>query len=402
MRIAYLNPSGTLGGAERCLLDIMTSVRELAGDIVPVLVAPDEGPLAEAASRLGIDTRTVPVPRAIGAAGDSALIGARSPVGALRFAARSVGAAFALREYAGALGEVLRAIEPDVIHANGFKLHFLTRLLPGKTPVVWHLHDYPGLRPFMAHMLRWASRRARAGIAISRSVAEDAQRVLPNLPIDIVHNAVDSVNFAPGPDRAPLDELSGLPPVAAVRVGLVATYARWKGHALFLEAAARAAAARADLRFYVIGGPIYQTSGSQVTEGDLRERARQLGIAGRVGFIGFQKDVASIYRALDVCVHASTQPEPFGLTIVEAMACSRAVVVSREGGAAEVFTDGDDAIGFEPRNPVSLAAAMVSLASDPERRARLGKRARQTALERFSKNRLGHEILTIYRRSVVV
>jgi glycosyltransferase involved in cell wall biosynthesis len=251
----------------------------------------------------------------------------------------------------------------------------------------------------MGHLLRWASRRAHAGIAVSRSVAADARRVLPDLAIETVHDAVDSTRFAPGPGGlAPLDELSGLPPGPAVRVGLVATYARWKGHALFLEAAARAAVQRSDLRFYLVGGPIYQTSGSQIAQGDLKEQVRRLGIAGRVGFVGFQEDVAGVYRALDVCVHASTQPEPFGLTIVEAMACGRAVVASREGGAAELFTDGEDALGFEPRDPGSLAAAIVSLASDPERRARLGERARQTVLERFSRERLGREILAVYRR----
>ena len=52
-------------------------------------------------------------------------------------------------------------------------------------------------------------------------------------------------------------------------------------------------------------------------------------------------------RALDVVVHASTQPEPFGLVIAEAMACGRAVVVSSGGGAAEIVTPGEDALVHE-------------------------------------------------------
>ena len=54
----------------------------------------------------------------------------------------------------------------------------------------------------------------------------------------------------------------------------------------------------------------------------------KLGVEAHVGFIGFQSEPVDIYRAADVVVHASTQPEPFGLTIVEAMACGRATVVS--------------------------------------------------------------------------
>jgi len=398
VKIAYLSASGMLGGAERCLLDMMASVRESADEIRPILVAPAEGPLAEAARKLGIETRVAPMPRALGAAGDSTPIGSWSAAGAVRFAGQSLAAALALRGYALQLDAVLKTFDPDLIHSNGLKPHFFTRLLRVRKPVVWHLHDYLGPRPVMARVLRWASRRAHVGIAISRSVAEDARRILPGLAIDTVYNAVDAVRFAPDADRhAPLDALSGLPPRPAVRVGLVAAYALWKGHDFFLTAAARAAAGRSDLRFYVVGGPIYQTS-SQLAESDLRQRARQLGIADRVGFVGFQEDVASVYRALDICVHASTRPEPFGLTIVEAMACGRSVVVSREGGAAELFTNGEDAIGFEPRDPVSLANAIVSLASDPGRRLRLGERARQTVLRRFSRERLGRELVALYRR----
>jgi glycosyltransferase involved in cell wall biosynthesis len=398
VKIAYLNASGTVGGAERCLLDMMVSVRESADDILPILIAPAEGPLADAALKLGIETRIVPMPDALAAAGDSSLVGSWSVAGSLRFLGRTVAATLALRSYVRALREALRAIDPDLVHSNGLKLHLVSRLLRLRKPIVWHLHDYLGLRPVMTHVLRWASRRAHTGIAVSRSVAEDTRRALPDLAIETVHNAVDSVTFAPGSDRAPLDELSGLPSEPAVRVGLIATYARWKGHALFLEAAASAAAVRRDLRFYVVGGPIYQTSGSQIAESDLRDQARRLGIADRVGFINFQEDVASVYRALDVCVHASTQPEPFGLTIVEAMACGRAVIVSREGGAAEIFTDGENALGFQPRDSASLGAAIVSLASDTDGRARLGERARQTVLERFSRERLSREILAIYGR----
>ena len=68
-----------------------------------------------------------------------------------------------------------------------------------------------------------------------------------------------------------------------------------------------------------------------------------------VGFVPFVEDPVPVYRALDVVLHASTQPEPFGLTVVEAMACGRAVVVSAAGGAAELFTDGVDALGVAAR-----------------------------------------------------
>jgi glycosyltransferase involved in cell wall biosynthesis len=222
---------------------------------------------------------------------------------------------------------------------------------------------------------------------------------LPQLPIALVRNGIDVEHFAPGPgDGRRLDELAALPPAGpdTLRVGLVATYARWKGQDVFLQAAARLAREALPVRFYLVGGPVYQTVGSQWTEAELRRQAADLLAGRRLGFLGFQQDTAAVYRALDVVVHASTQPEPFGLTIAEAMACARPVVVARAGGAAELFTGDHDAVGVPPGDAAALAAALRDLAADPARRQFLGDNARRTAVLHFHRDRLGGQVLAAY------
>src|SRR6185295_16036858 len=90
-------------------------------------------------------------------------------------------------------------------------------------------------------------------------------------------------------------------------------------------------------RAYIIGGPIYQTGGSQYSLEELCQEAERLGLSRRVVFTGFAVDPAAALRALDVIVHASTEPEPFGMVIVEGMACGKPVVASESSGAAELF-----------------------------------------------------------------
>src|SRR5262249_35188003 len=145
---------------------------------------------------------------------------------------------------------------------------------------------------------------------------------------------IDLSRFGPG-TAADLDQLARLPPAArgTVRVGLVATYARWKGHLTLLNAARRLAEIDPGLpiRWYIVGGPIYHTA-AQHSESELRAAAAERGMAQQIGFIPFQADPAGVYRGLDVVVHASTLPEPYGLTVAEAMACGRAVIVSIGGG----------------------------------------------------------------------
>ena len=97
-----------------------------------------------------------------------------------------------------------------------------------------------------------------------------------------------------------------------------------------------------------------------------------MGLAGKVGFTGFLEDTPAAMRSLDVIVHASTAPEPFGMVIIEGMACGKAVIASQAGGAAELFIDGEDALAHRPGDAAALARQIQRLASDGQLRRRLG------------------------------
>ncbi|MDB4947848.1 MAG: hypothetical protein JWM27_497 [Gemmatimonadetes bacterium] len=395
MRIAFLAASGETGGAERSLLDVAASLLRARPAWTPALVVPADGSLAAEARVLGVEVRVLPFPPRVESLGDAGDAGALARIASL---AAAVPAALA---YARTLRRTLAELRPDVVHSNGLKTHLLAaRAAPRGVPLIWHMHDYLGGRPVMARLLRAASGRCAQLVANSQSVAVDARAVLgARVPIDVVHNAVDLARFHPDGPRMDLDAASGLPPAPAetVRVGLVATMGVWKGHDLFLRALALLPA-ELSVRGYVVGGGIYRTAGSEVSVDALRALAADLGLEARVGFTGRVDDAAAAMRALDVVVHASTRPEPFGLVIAEGMACGRAVVVSHEGGAAEIVRDGVDAIGFEPRDAASLADRMARLAADAGLRARLGAAAREAAVERFDPDRLAAQLVPVYAR----
>jgi glycosyltransferase involved in cell wall biosynthesis len=404
VRVLFLNPAGFVGGAERLLLDLMASLKHAEPGLTLGLLAATEGPLLERARALGVEAHLVRMPEALASLGDSAVRfgGWR---GSAALAARTLPQALPAARHVLELRRALRDFRPDLLHSHGLKMHLLGALcrLRG-VPLVWHLHDFIGERPLASRALRALSPRAALAVANSHAVARDARAVLPGLRVETVWNAVDVDHFFPGEgDGLRLDRLAGLPEAVpgTIRIGLVATYALWKGHRVFLEAARLALReAQASLRFYVVGGPLYRTVASQVSREELEALANQLGVRAQVGFVPFQPDPADVYRALDVVVHASTRPEPFGLTIAEAMACGRAVVVSRAGGAAELFTPDVDALGVPPGEAAALAGAIGALAHDPTRRRALGQAARRTATEKLSRERLAREVLALYRQLV--
>jgi len=395
--IVFLSPAGQIGGAEAALLEMLAGLRETHPSWSLRLIVASEGPLVARAAALGVHVAVLPFPPALARLGDWNVGEGLWPKMALL--ARCAGAAWPTFTYLRRLRQALRAQMPTVVHTNGLKMHLLGAWArPAGVALVWHFHDYAGRRALMAGLLRRSSRRCAAIVANSRSVAEDAQRVCGSqVKVHPIWNAVDLARFSPTGPRLDLDRLAGLPPAGGdvLRVGLVATFARWKGHETFLNALALLPAALR-VRGYVIGGPIYETAGSQVTLSDLRRQAEALGLASRVGFTGFVQDSSSAIRALDLVVHASTDPEPFGLVIAEAMACGKAIVVSEAGGAIELTESGTNALTHLPGDARALAGRIEELVSDCHLRAQLGAAGRATAELYFTRTRMAGELTPIY------
>jgi glycosyltransferase involved in cell wall biosynthesis len=399
MKIAYLSPVGFMGGAEQVLLNLMIALRSAAPALELHLIAGTDGDLLERAARSGVIVHQLILPPVISRFGRDG--GRRGALKLLSAAGTALRMAPAVRGYARRLAALIRQIDPALVHSNGLKMHLLAALADVRPiPLVWHLHEMIVPRRPVARALRWGSKRAAGAIAISHAVATGALEAFGGLKVITVHNGIDIDHFRPGPSSLDLDALAGVRPAPApvVRVGLVATYARWKGQDVLLEAASILARERPDLalRFYIVGGPIYRTQGSQFTRAELTSAAQRMGLLGRVAFIDFQSDPREVYRSLDIVVHASTAPEPFGLAIVEAMACARSVIVSKAGGAQELFSEGADALGAAPGDAPALARAIASLADDAPLRRRLGANAARRAAAHFSRDRFAARVLEAY------
>lgn len=403
MKVAFLNPVATLGGGELSLLDIFASLRAHAPGFDLQLIVGDDGPLAARAREVGVAVTVLRLPPSLAHLGDAGVAGKPGVNWArIKLAAKLARAGVSVLSYSRRLREVLRGLAPDLVHSNGFKMHVLAaRSAPSGMPVVWHVRDYVSSRPAMAKLLRTYANRPALIVSNSKNVAEDVRTVCGDaVPIETIYNAIDLVDFAPGGSKLDLDRLSGLPaaPAGTVRLGLAGTFARWKGHEVFLRALAELPT-DLPVRGYVIGDALYRTPGSQYQLDELRGLATELKLLpDRVGFTGYTDQPAAALRALDIVVHASTQPEPFGRVVAEAMACGRAVVASRGGGVTEIVNDGENALTHSPGDATELAGQLGRLARDPGLRERLGHAGRIAAERRFDRARLGPELEAVYRR----
>lgn len=172
-------------------------------------------------------------------------------------------------------------------------------------------------------------------------------------------------------------------------VGIIGRLAEWKGHRLFLRAFAEVFAGT-DKRALIVGEP----SGSDaVSIADLRTYAQELGIAEQTFFTGHVDDVRREYRRMDLFVHASLIPEPFGQVIAEALASGCLVVAPDSGGPAEMIRDGENGFLYTMGSAESLAQAVRRASSlPPSERERMVARGRQS-INALDPDRVGARFL---------
>jgi glycosyltransferase involved in cell wall biosynthesis len=174
---------------------------------------------------------------------------------------------------------------------------------------------------------------------------------------------------------------------------MVGRIAFWKGQHVFLEAFARAFGSGSEVAV-VVGDSLFGDDEARYGAG-LREMTRVLDIAGRVDFRGFRNDVWKELAGMDILVHASVTPEPFGQVVVEAMLAGVPVIAAAGGGPNEILTSGVDGLLYPAGDVDALVEALTRLRHDAQLRVALSNAARVSAA-RFSPQVAASSLMELY------
>jgi glycosyltransferase involved in cell wall biosynthesis len=239
--------------------------------------------------------------------------------------------------------------------------------------LLYFAHEFHLARHWSEHWARF-SRPPDVVLANSAHVAPSVGSLFPNVETHVVRCPVELPSAAPV-DRAQVRAELSTPESDAVILDS-ARLTPYKGHRVLIDALARLRT-RPGWTAWICGGP--QAPGEAEFLAELRTRAEKAGIAERVRFLGERRDVLRLLAAADMHCQPNVEPEHFGISFVEALACGVPVVTSAIGGALEIVTRETGEL-VPPRDPEALAAALVRCLEDPEkaRSARLEgpKRAR--------------------------
>lgn len=385
MNVLYVSHTAEVSGAERSLFELLSALP----DGVRASAASPRGALQQGLAAAGVPTSTIP-----GTAGSLRLHPLHTP----RALAQMWASALHLRRIA-------REQRAEVVHANSVRAGIILALArpPGVAKIV-HIRDCLPPAATSTATTRLLAASATTLIANSRYTADWIRASAPAARVRVVHNGVDLKRWDPaGIDRDGARALLQAPGDESLVLGMVAQLTPWKGHDTAIEALKLLRADGVDARLAVIGSVKFRDRATRLDNeayvARLRALVHQGGLDERVAWLGERDDVRALMAALDVLLVPSWQ-EPFGRSLIEAMALQVPVIATAVGGPAEIIRDGHEGLLIQPRSPVALAGAIRRLVEDAHLRQAMGRAGRERVEQAFSADRHAAAVLDVYRESL--
>lgn len=379
--IVYVHQSADMYGSDRVLLNCVRQVRK-AG-VRPIVLLPVDGPLLSELRKEGIECYVVPI--------------ARLSRSMLSFRG-ILSIPFDILRSMYAISRVLKGRKVDLVHSN--TLAVLSGGIWAKcrrVPHLWHVHEiilHPAwarkLFAFMLFLL--ADKVLCVSYAARNNLLKDCPRLEQKsyvvwngmIPPDKKGGSINSDQY-----RRSLGVKEG-----EILVALVGRINRMKGQRLFVEAANLLFHQGVrNIRYLIVGSP---PRGQEYFYDMLRKEVDSSPARELIVVCPFTRRIEEVWGACDIAVVPSTEPEAFGMVVLEAMAAKKPVIAANHGGVTEIVVDGKTGVLIEPNNVDALAHAILNLARNRSLALRMGLEGRKRFEKLFSLDRSVRKILEIY------
>ncbi len=397
LKILFLDHTAALSGGELSLLALVTHIDRSQFEPQVILFA--DGPLVAALREANIPVIIMPLSESVRGAGRNTL-----GVGSLA----KLGAVFSSAKFVLRLARHIRQARPSIVHCNTLKADilggFAARLTLCGTKIIWHIHDrietdYLPEKVVKAFrlLLRWIPHYVIANSQATLETLKLPKRCRSTVVYPCVTASavpVDQSVTASGvyPEKIRMSSCLRGEQSSPV-VTLIGRISPWKGQDVFIRAAVEVLKKFPDCRFQIVGSALF---GEDALAAQLKELVATLGIADRVAFLGFRKNVPEIIAASDLLVHASTVPEPFGQVIIQAMAEGKPVVATRGGGVLEIVEEGKTGLLVPMKDVDAMAKAICEILANPARAAAMGRAGQQRFEEKFTIEKTVEEMRGVY------
>ena len=258
--------------------------------------------------------------------------------------------------------------EARIVHLNNILGSQLAGIIAAKllkVPCVAHLRDFEEIHPITKFYAGLIDRH----IAISTAVKKNLMSLgVPNDKIRVVFDCIDLDEFDADVPAQDLKREFGLED-GDKAFGLFARIVEWKGIREYVAAAQDLLAEFPRAKAFVVGGV---SDGAEAYYSEIKSMVCGSHYADRFVLTGYRHDVPALMKLMDVVVHNSLRPEPFGMVIIEAMAMGKPVVAAAGGGPEDIVIDGVTGFLFSVHDKKALNRHVTKLLNDPEMSRKMG------------------------------
>jgi spore coat protein SA len=304
---------------------------------------------------------------------------------------------------------IVRQMAPDLLHVHNRPLLALNlKTWFPDVPVLLHMHNIYSILGKRERPAPYTPIPVEAFVACSNYVMEqERERLGTGAGVHLVmYNGVDTEAFRPQGERP--DEARAAREHYGLTDEPVVLYAgkirESKGVGVLLAAMHRVWEKLPRAALVLVGGTEFGRGRTKRETPFFRQFREQVARApGRVILTGFvpHEDMAPTYLLGDVFAAPSQKPEGMPMVLLEASACGLPLIATRLGGIPEVVQDGINGVLLDNADdPEELAGKIMALLQDAALSQRLGQKARERALERFSWQRIAQEQEAVYDRIV--
>lgn len=383
--ILFVHQSADLYGSDKVLCALVTKLDR--DKWYPIVLLPVDGPLVVELAAIGAECHVVPISRLV-----------RATLSLRGLIELPVNLMLSIR----AFNRVLMGRQVDLVHSN--TLAVLSGAVWARwhrIPHVWHVHEIilqPQIaRKVYASLLRWF-----ADCVVCNSYATKANllEVKPALAtkIQVVWNGLmreKEVNAEIVHCYKNQFDIQD----SDILVALVGRINRWKGQGMLVEAAGILwQQGVRNLRFVIVGST---PAGQEHFLYELRRSINESPARQCFVLQAFTPDVWTVWDACDIAVIPSTEPEPFGIVALEAMASAKPVVASNHGGLVEIVVDRETGLLVPPGDAQALANAIMQLAADSHLRKKMGKAGQLRYLSNFTLDLFVNNMSTVYESMLI-
>lgn len=292
------------------------------------------------------------------------------------------------------LRKFIKKNQIDIVHSHGYKsnLYSFFASLGLSVKLVATCHNWLGDNPKMklyASLDRFFLRRFASVVAVSRAVQKKIlQSNISSKRVCVIRNGIDLSRFTEQDFSTNFKKELGIPENHLV-IGTVGRLSSEKGHRHLLNIAEALEEEYPQITFLIIG------------DGILRAELQQSFNKKNIIFTGLRNDLPELYNCMDIFALPSLT-EGLPMVLLEAMASSLPVVVTRVGDVPKVVLEGETGLIVDAGDEEAMKKCLLTLLGDSEKRKKMGRKGYQRVKEEFSSSQMAREYIQVYRNCLEI